>query len=97
MKMLWEMVSKALLSCFPGAFGRPNRSLHMQDHFGGYSRGRGRFRWLKFAVLRVFKPSFWIKHLEWRILQLVSESGNSNFTELVAVLLLSGAIPHRKQ
>ncbi|KAM8984957.1 putative ATP-dependent RNA helicase DDX4 isoform 5-T5 [Ara ararauna] len=24
-----------------GAFGRPNRSRHMQDHFGGYSRGRG--------------------------------------------------------
>ncbi|KAM9509660.1 putative ATP-dependent RNA helicase DDX4 isoform 5-T5 [Guaruba guarouba] len=24
-----------------GAFGRPNRSQHMRDHFGGYSRGRG--------------------------------------------------------
>ncbi|XP_062460299.1 probable ATP-dependent RNA helicase DDX4 [Pezoporus occidentalis] len=24
-----------------GAFGRPNRNQHMQDHFGGYSRDRG--------------------------------------------------------
>lgn len=69
------MVSKALLSCFPfpGAVEKPNRSQHMQDHFGGYSRSRGRIAWLKRVVLGEIKPSFWTKHLERRTLQLMSE------------------------
>jgi len=49
MGVLRKTVSKVLLSCFPGAVERPNRSEHMQDYFGAYCGSRGRIAWLKWG------------------------------------------------
>lgn len=60
--MVWETLSKAVFIYLPGANEGPSRNLHMQRDIGGYSGSRGRIVQLKFVVLGIIKPCFWIKH-----------------------------------